>query len=523
MDLSDLTEEDLRTLAFNKMALRCKTDLFFLAKEILNYDKMTPATHQELCDYTTSILPNPPEPSTEMEPGFDPRKNLLLLLMPRGTFKSSVVTVSFTLQFILNEPNARVLIDSETFSKSKAFLREIQDHLMLNDKYREVFKSIHGMYPFEKKSTAKLWTDSEVILPCRTRPLKEPTISCAGIDVTKNGMHYDLVIGDDLHSERNVTNAEQIGQVIEHYKLVFSLLDPGKPLIIIGTRWHELDLYGHIIDFESEDFNILKKSAYKEDGSLFFPEVLSEEALDKIRRRQGASIFSKQYLNEPVSDENATFKREYIKRVPWSEVDGRPINWYWLVDPSYTDPRSTGQYSDYAALVLCGMDYQRDLYVRHVVRQKMTYSDIIDKMFELNNDPHFRDVKNPKWILEVIGTKSLSYELSNEQRRRNTWLNVTELKTQTNSKEERIRGLAPFYESGHIFHIQECPQLDEFEIELLQFPTGRHDDIIDCLANVLQVASPPSATAMARRRDRDEDPRSSNRSKYKPRSSLMGY
>lgn len=523
MDLTGYNEDDLRTLAFQNVALRCKTDLYFLAREILNYSKMTPNTHQELCDYTTSILPNPPETSREMEKGFDARKNLLLLLMPRGTFKSSVVTVAFTLQYILNEPNARVLLDSETFSKSKAFLREIQDHLMLNDKYREVFKAIHGMYPFEKKSTAKLWTDSEVILPCRTRPLKEPTISCAGIDVTKNGMHYDLVIGDDLHSERNVTNSEQINQVIEHYKLVFSLLDPGKPLIIIGTRWHELDLYGHIIDFESEDFNILKKSAYKEDGSLFFPEVLSEEALDKIRRRQGASIFSKQYLNEPVSDENATFKREYIKRVPWVEVDGRPINWYWLVDPSYTDPRSTGQYSDYAAFVLAGMDYQRDLYVRHVVRMKMTYGDIIDKMFELNNDPKFRDIKNPKWILEVIGTKSLSYELSNEQRRRNTWLNVTELKSQPNSKEERIRGLAPFYESGHIFHVQECPQIEEFEIELLQFPTGRHDDIIDCLANVLGVASPPSVTAKQRERDRDDDPRSKNRSTYKPRSKLMGY
>lgn len=523
MDLTNYNEEDLRRLAFQDIALRCKTDLYFLAKEILNYDKMTPGTHQELCDYTTSILPNPPEPQCVMDPGFDPRKNLLLLLMPRGTFKSSVVTVSFSLQFILNEPNARILIDSETFSKSKAFLREIQDHLMSNSKYREVFKAIHGMYPFEKKSTAKLWTDSEVILPCRTRPLKEPTISCAGIDVTKNGMHYDLVIGDDLHSERNVTNSEQINQVIEHYKLVFSLLDPGKPLIIIGTRWHELDLYGHIIDFEGEDFNILKKSAYKPDGSLFFPEVLTEEALDKIRRRQGASIFSKQYLNEPVSDENATFKREYIVRKHWAEVEGRPINWYWMVDPSYTDPRTSGQYSDYAAFVLAGMDYQRDLYVRHVVRAKMTYSDIINKMFELNNDPKFRDIKNPKWLIEVIGTKSLSYELANEQRRRNTWLNVTEIKSQPNSKEERIRGLAPFYESGHIFHIAECPQIEELEIELLQFPTGRHDDIIDDLANILPVASPPGPGQMRHRDRDDDDPRSQNRSKYKPRSSMMGY
>lgn len=518
MDLTSYNEEDLRNLAFQNVALRCKTDLYFLAKEILNYDKMEPATHQELCDYTTSILPNPPELPHNKD--FDPQKNLLLLLLPRGTFKSSVVTVSFALQMILNEPNVRILLDSETFSKSKAFLREIQDHLVANHKYREVFKAIHGMYPFEKKSTAKLWTDSEIILPCRSRPLKEPTISCAGIDVTKNGMHYDLIICDDLHSEKNVTNKEQILQVIDHYKLAFSLLDPGKPMIVIGTRWHELDLYGHIIDFEGQDFNILKKSAYNPDGSLFFPQILSEEALEKIRRRQGASIFSKQYLNEPVSDENATFKREYFSRVAWEQVKGRPINWYWLVDPSYTDPRNSGQYSDYAAFVLAGMDYQRDLYVRHIIRQKMTYSDIINMMFTLNSDIRFRDLHNPKWMLEVIGTKSLSYELSNEQRRRNTWLNVQEIKSRQQSKEERIRGLAPFYESRHIYHIIECPQLDELEIELIQFPTGRHDDIIDCLANVLEIASPPNQHRQVRERD---DPRSERRSTYKPRSSLMGY
>lgn len=512
------SDQDLRAVAIQKLAIRARTDLFFLAKEILGYAKMTEQTHQELCDYTTSILPNPPKATHGLPEGFDPRKNLLLLLMPRGTFKSSVVTISFTLQFILNEPNARILIDSETFSKSKAFLREIIDHLMNNESYREIFKAIHGKYPYTKKSQMQLWTDSEIILPCRNVPKKEPTISCAGIDVTKNGMHYDLIIADDLHSEKNVTNKEQIEQVIDHYKLAFSLLDPGKPMIIIGTRWDYSDLYQHIIDFESEDFNILKKSAYNPDGSLFFPEVLSEEALDKIRRRQGTGHFSKQYLNEPVSDENATFKRDYIKRVPLEEIKGRPMNWYWLIDPSYSDPRGGSTYADFASFVLCGMDYMRELYVRHIIRAKMTYGDIIDKMFELNNDPKFDDIKQAKFVLEVIGTKSLSYELSNEQRRRGTWLPVTEITSRQNTKEERIRALAPFYEFGHVYHIKECPQIEDLEYELLHFPTARYDDCSDALSTVLEVASPP-----AYKGNTDTKKKHNKRLlKYKPRSAITG-
>lgn len=507
---------DPRIAALQKIALRCKKDLFFLCKYILNYDKMEEHTHQELCDYTTSILPEPSHiPESE---DFDPGKNLLLLLMPRGTFKSSVVTIGFTLQYLLNEPDARILIDSETFSKSKAFLREIIGHLQGNEQYREVFKAIHGVYPYTTKHAAKLWTDSELILPCRKRDRKEPTISCAGIDVTKNGMHYDLIICDDLHSEKNVTNKEQIEQVIQHYKLAFSLLDPGKPMIVIGTRWDYSDLYQHIIDFEGEDFNILKRAAYKEDGSLFFPEVLSEKELDKIRRRQGSYIFSCQYLNEPVSDENATFKREQMVRKPLEQVIGRPINWYLSVDPSYSDPRGGSLYGDYASMVLAGMDYQRDIYVRHIVRKKMSYSELINEIFAIYTDKKFQDIKNMKIILEVIGTKSLSYELSNEQKRRNTWLPVQEIKSRALSKEERIRALAPFYEYGHIYHIQECPQLEDLEYELLHFPRAKHDDISDALATVLEIASPPTGKA-ARDDDRPSRKRYMN---YKPRSSITG-
>lgn len=479
---------------------------------------MEPHVHQELCDYTTSILPS--HPGTPDNPEFDPTKNLLLLLMPRGTFKSSVVTIGFTLQYILNEPNARILIDSETFSKSKAFLREIIDHLVNNEAYREVFKAIHGMYPFEKKSQMKLWTDSEVILPCRNVPKKEPTISCAGIDVTKNGMHYDLIIADDLHSEKNVTNKEQIQQVIDHYKLAFSLLDPGKPMIIIGTRWDYSDLYQHIIDFEAEDFNILKKSAYNPDGSLFFPEVLSEKELDKIRRRQGIGIFSKQYLNEPVSDENATFKRDHMVRKEWELVKGFPMNWYLSVDPSYYDPRGTTAYGDFASFVLVGMDFQRKLYIRHIVRKKLSYSEIIDEIFNIYTSPNFQDCKNMKVIIEVIGTKSLSYELANEQRRRNTFLPITEIKSRLQNKEERIRGLAPLYENGNVFHIKECPNLEELEYELLHFPSGRHDDIIDALATVLEIASPPNARG--RNYEGGDRPSRKRLLHYKPRSPITG-
>lgn len=410
---------------------------------------------------------------------------------------------------ILNDPDVRILIDSETFAKAKAFMAEIKGHLEGNIMFREIFKTLYNVYPDAKKRD-DLWSDSQLNVAARKRTRKEPTISCGGVDVTKNGMHYDLIIMDDLMSENNVTTKEQIEKVVNHYKLAYSLLDPNCPLIVIGTRWDYNDVYQYILDNEANNFNIMVRKAYNPDGSLFFPERLTQEFLERVKATQGSYIFSCQYLNEPVDDESATFKKSTMIRKSWSEVQGMPMNWYLSVDPSYEGP-----YSDYAALVIAGMNHQRDIYVRHVLRAKMTYSDIIENIFDLYNRFQPRTV-----LIETIAAqKSIQYELVNEQRRRGTWLPITEIRSRTKSKEERIRALAPFYEFGHIYHIKESPQIEELEYELIHFPKGTHDDVIDALASVLEVARPAGNVDRVMRREK-------HKRAYdvltKPRSPLTG-
>ncbi len=720
-----------------QIAERAKTDLYFLAKHILNYDLMEEDTHQDMCDYVMptfkpelakkEIAPLQEKSEDNVQDSYDPKKNFVLYLLPRGTFKSSVITIAHSIQRSLNDQDCRILIDSETFSKSKAFLAEIKGHYETNSKLREIYKTLFGVYPDAmKKKTA--WSDSHLNLAARKRPRKEPSFSCSGVDASKTGMHYDLIVMDDLHSEKNVTTKEQIDNVIQHYKLALSLLDPGCPLIVIGTRWHYADLYQYILDYERDRFNILIRSAWNPDGTLFFPQRLDEKFLETTKKTQGGYIFSCnpgyapvlmsdwsvkrledvvvgdevigyelgdgtrknkltktrvteinsrmamtqdvkldssrnirctpdhqwytgrrsselepyrksykpvevgstmlevldtdigdkdstdnliaysylagmidgegaakygsinisqsekhhpqicerirdtldtlelpyktgkdytvinggrqskfdilrfgkpakaeqiqktlwdkpgmlarrkskvveitpykkeqvyalttetgnyvvwgmaskncQYLNNPVDNETATFKRSYFKRKRWSEVKDIPINWYLMVDPSYE-----GQYSDYAAFVVAGMDFESNLYVRHITRQKMTYAGIIKHIFELNSRFEFRGIS-----LETVATqKSITYELTNEQKRRGHWLrNLVEVKSRSVSKEERIRGLAPFYEFGRVYHIEGAPQLDELEYELLHFPLAKHDDVIDAFADILEIATPPS-------------------------------
>lgn len=530
MDL-DSADRQAKLVGIDKIAERCKRDLFFLCKYILasNPDYVTEHTHMDLCEITRPLLPGfDPEnelvnftPMVRYKPDkggtkqvdkklsdqFDPNRNKLLILMPRGTFKSSIVTIGFTLQYILNDPNARILIDSETYGKAKNFLAEIKGHLEGNPKFRAIYKHIYGMFPDDgKKNPSIRWTDAAVDLSCKVNRTKEPSISCSGVDRSINGMHFDLIIEDDLHSEKNVTNKEQIQQVIDHRRLANSLLDPGMPKITIGTRWDFQDAYNEVLTKQRPSYNIIIRKAVEDDGSLLFPERLTPEFLEEQRRDQGSYIFSCQYMNNPVDDETATFKHSYMQSISWDLVKDKPINWFLAVDPSMEGP-----YSDYAAFVLAGMDSMGQLYVRQIHRAKMNYSEIITLMFDWNQRYHPRRI-----ALETIATQSnIMYMLNSEQKQRSNWLPVKEIKARDATKEDRIRALAPYYEFGRIFHIDECKQLDELEYELTHFPKGENDDIIDALATILDIATPPTQ----KNRDRERKRRTTT---DKPRSAVTG-
>lgn len=524
MDL-DTALEQAKIVGLAQVAERCKTDLFYLCKYILasNPEMITEHTHRDICEITRPLLPGfDTNSKVDFHPivryvgdkvddilsdQFDANRNKLLLLLPRGSFKSSLVTIGFTLQYVLNDRDARVLIDSETYGKAKNFLTEIKGHLESNPKYRAIFKQIYGKFPdANKKDSSVRWTDAAVDLSCRTTIKKEPSISCCGVDRSINGMHFDLIIADDLHSEKNVTNKEQIQQVIDHCQLANSLLDPGKPKIIIGTRWDFQDAYNDVLTRQRPSYNIMLRKAIEDDGSLFFPERLSVAFLDEQKRDQGASMFSMQYQNDPIDDATATFKHSYFKYVKWDLVEDKPINWVFAVDPSMEGP-----YSDRAAFVLAGLDAQGDLYVRTVNAAKMNYAGIISLMFDWN-----QRYKPRRIALETIATQSnIMYMLNAEQKQRGIWLPLQEIKSRSSSKEDRIRSLAPYFEFGRVFFIEECNQLEDLEYELTHFPKGANDDIIDALATILEIATPP-----AHRNHKSDDDK--KHSSFKPRSLVTG-
>lgn len=200
---------------------KCKRSLYVTSRKLLNYQDVNRRTHGRLIE----ILQSPSK-----------RK---LVVMPRGSLKSSVASVAYPIWILFRNPNARILIDSELYTNSKNFLREIKQH-MQSPLMSYLFGSFIG----------DIWNESEIVIKQRTKILKEPSIMCGGVGTTKVGQHVDYIIADDLNSENNTNTHENALKVIDHYRRNISILEPTGTYCVIGTRYSELDVIGHILQNE---------------------------------------------------------------------------------------------------------------------------------------------------------------------------------------------------------------------------------------------------------------------------------
>lgn len=209
------------SLALHQAAL---SDFYWFAKKILGYKDLTRRTHGQICKILEATTPR--------------RK---LIVCPRGSFKSSLGVVAFSIFRACQNPNVRILIDSELFTNSSNFIREIRGHLE-----NPVLCSAFGIFRGRGD-----WTSGRTItIKQRQFNLKESTFTASGIGAEKTGQHFDIIIADDLNSPSNSNTEEGRKKVIDHYRYLNALLDPGGEFVLIGTRYAADDCIGFVLENE---------------------------------------------------------------------------------------------------------------------------------------------------------------------------------------------------------------------------------------------------------------------------------
>jgi hypothetical protein len=475
-------QEKIRQLAENG-----KKDFYFFMRYILGsqpgFSLIEEVPHKEMCDLAQRW-----------------KKNKKIILTPRDTFKTTIFVVGYSLWRIVNDPQIAILITADKQATSIQSLAAIKEVIESHD----IFKACYG----DLKSEIN-WAANQIKVSTRKGTGKRaPTIMCSGVDSPKVSFHFDLILFDDPHNEKNISTPEQIMKVIKYYISLHPLLDSVTgQMQITATRWHHQDIHNYILTEEKNEWDIFIRAAeWEEDGEkkYFYPARLTPEFLAK-RKAISTYFFSCQYLNNPTDDENALFKKNQINNftfdgkfifvkeangLDYLKINRSDLAYYVSVDPSGRGSLSEQRRLDYTGIVVVGVDYRNNWYVFEAMRKRgMQPSEIIEKLIEL----HY------SYKPEVIGIEAITYQgqikegLQREFDKRRIFQPVRDLQHHNRDKGQRIRGLQPLYKDGKIYHVK---GLFDLELELLSWSPNStvHDDVIDALAYVKDIAVMPDET-----------------------------
>lgn len=449
---------------------KCSSNLFLFNKHILQADrgddKFVPLgeIHKQMCNFVE-----------------DDKRKKKLLLIPRNHLKTKLISVGYSLNRIYNDPTIRILIYSATWQMAVDIISQIQNQMIKNERLLELFGNF--------QSDSKEWSQSRIRLSVNDK--REPTVTAAGIDNNLVGGHYDLIIFDDVQNRDNVGTAEQITKVRQRYNDSLDLLEPGGQIVVIGTRWHDADLYGWILDPTNAvgtTYDTMVMRAYKgnidtgEEWEPLWPGKFSLKEFQDRLASEGWSHFSAQYLNDPVPEADAIFKRGQFQYYETEDMRGKLLTRFMMIDPAISQERS----ADFTAMAVVGVDEQNYVWILDLIREKLLPHEIINRIFEMKEKWQLSDIA----IETVAYQKTLAYTLREQMRVRKMYFHIRELNPQNRSKDERIKGLQPLYENGRIIHNKSLTNNYFLEDELTRYPYAKHDDLIDALSYMLDIIYP---------------------------------
>lgn len=425
------------------------------------------SVHKELCSF------------------LDKPSKFKLVLMPRYTFKSCICSVGMSLYKLNKDRNMRILIYSDANTKAEGFLSSIKDHI----EGKVATSNFYLAYDWTPKNKSTKWNQSMIEID-RTTSFPEPSVDTAGIETSLIGKHYDMIIFDDIVSDKNTTTKEQMDKVADCYRRSLSLLKPGGEVLMTGTRWNFGDLYGRLIA-ENElckvfDIFIVDGEDDPKYGKYCFSDIgensLTKEFLDHQRAQQGSYNYSCLYRNNPTDEETAIFKVSEFSF--YGEIKPEDLYITATVDPA-------GKGEDFTAITIVGTDNKMDMHILDIVNEHLQPSEIVEKIVQLQY----------KYKFGILGVETnffrgmLEYEIKRrrdeehrERPQRFKLFGISEFTAKSgDNKFNRIRALQPFHERGALKFPGEKFELlkgafSELAWQMIQFPNASHDDIVDSLA-----------------------------------------
>ncbi len=417
--------------------------------------------------------------------------NGVLDLWAREHYKSTIITFAGSLFRIIRSHGEGAPIDREVtigiFSHTKpiakGFLRQIKYELETNEHLQMVFDDI--FYANPRKEAAK-WTEDEGITVKRNGNPKEATVEAHGlVDGQPTSKHFVHRMYDDVVTLESVTTPDMIAKTTSAYEMSDNLGTEGGTFALAGTRYHFADTYGDLM--KRNAVKVREHPCTKDGTEDFSPEncvLMQSETLRQKRVSQGPYTFGTQMLLNPKGTNTQAFNDQWLKFTGNLNPDG--LNIYIVVDPA-NEKRKT---SDYSTFWVVGLGPDKNYLVLDVVRDRLNLTERTRTLLNLH-----REWKPIGVGYEKYGMQADIEHIRSEQERQNYRFDIIELGGQT-PKLDRIRKLIPLFEQGRIYLPRSKSYTDYegqtrnlvsvfIEEEYKAFPVMSHDDMLDCLARIV--------------------------------------
>lgn len=198
------------------------------------------------------------------------------VLVPRYHLKSTLCTVAHSLWRLAKNQNTRILLKAATEPVAEGFLNAIKQHIVANHRYKTLFPEVKPQTR-ENGRGLKLWNTYSIECE-RSKIFSEPSILAVGAKTNLTGLHFDLAIYDDLMAEENAKNEDSINEIIRKFEADIFLMVAKSRRFLVGTRYDDKDLYGHLMDNREFEFYI---RAANEGGKWIWP---NPDIIAKIQR-----------------------------------------------------------------------------------------------------------------------------------------------------------------------------------------------------------------------------------------------
>ncbi len=390
----------------------------------------------------------------------------LAVFMPPGSAKSTYASVLFATWFIANHPNASVIAASHTQELAERWGRRVRNLI-------QEHANVLGV---------GLSSDSQAVGRWETAAGGE--YFAAGVGGAVTGRRADLAIIDDPVRSREDADSEVIREKTwEWYKSdLTTRLKPGARVVLIQTRWHEDDLAGRILAETAaggEKWEVISLPAEAEgndplgrsEGEWLWDDDYGYGKFLKLQKTvQPPRNWSALYQQRPAPEEGDYFKAEWLKT--YAKLP--PLDTLAVYGGS--DYAVTSDGGDYTVHIVIGIDPDNRMYLLDLWRKQAASDVWIDQFCRMVKD------WSPREWAEEQGQIKAGVGPFIERQMRETRAYVYRRTFPTRGdKAVRAQSIRGRMAMDGLYVSATAPYLAELRSELLSFPAGKHDDIVDAL------------------------------------------